>query len=58
MGDAALWYAGRCRGLGLPGEPTDAFLAPHVVLSFLLDLAHALTRSRHDQAPELVLLRQ
>ena len=34
------------------------FLALHVVLSFLLDLAHALTRSRHDQALELVLLRQ
>ncbi len=34
------------------------FLALHVVLSFLLDLAHVLTRSRHDQALELVLLRQ
>jgi hypothetical protein len=34
------------------------FLILHVVLSFLLDLAHALTRSHHDQALELVLLRQ
>ena len=34
------------------------FLALHIVLSFLLDLAHVLTRSDHDQALELVLLRQ
>ncbi len=34
------------------------FLVLHVVLSFFLDLAHVLTRSRHDQALELVLLRQ
>src|SRR5919202_5006007 len=34
------------------------FLVLHVVLAFLLDLAHALTRSRHDQTLELVLLRQ
>ena len=34
------------------------FLVLHVVLSFLLDLAHALTRSRHDQALEPVRLRQ
>ena len=34
------------------------FLALHVVLSFLLDLARVFTRSRHDQALELVLLRQ
>ena len=34
------------------------FLVLHVVFSFLLDLAHALTRSDHDQALELVLLRQ
>ncbi len=34
------------------------FLVLHVVLAFLLDLAHALTRSHHDQALELVLLRQ
>jgi hypothetical protein len=30
----------------------------HVVLSFLLDLAHVLARSDHDQTIELVLLRQ
>ncbi len=34
------------------------FLVLHVVLSFLLDLVHVLTRSDHDQALELVLLRQ
>ena len=34
------------------------YLVLHVVLWFLLDLAHALTRSSHDQALELVLLRQ
>ena len=34
------------------------FLALHVVFSFLLDLAHVLTRSEHDQAVELLLLRQ
>ena len=34
------------------------FLALHIVVSFLLDLAHVLTRSDHDQALELVLLRQ
>ena len=34
------------------------FLVLHVVLSFLLDLAHVFTRSDHDQALELVLLRQ
>ena len=34
------------------------FLALHIVVSFLLDLAHVLTRSEHDQALELVLLRQ
>jgi putative transposase len=34
------------------------FLVLHVVFSFFLDLAHALTRSNHDQAMELVLLRQ
>jgi putative transposase len=34
------------------------FLALHVVLSFLLDLAHVLTRSDRDRAVELVLLRQ
>ena len=34
------------------------FLALHVVFSFLLDLAQVLTRSDHDQALELVLLRQ
>src|SRR5919112_6328132 len=34
------------------------FLVLHVVLAFLLDLVHVLTRSDHDQAPELVLLRQ
>jgi putative transposase len=34
------------------------FVALHVVLSFLLDLAHVLTRADHDQALELVLLRQ
>ena len=34
------------------------FLALHVVSSFFLDLAHVLSRSGHDQALELVLLRQ
>ena len=34
------------------------FLVFYVVLSFLLDLVHVLTRSDHDQALELVLLRQ
>ena len=34
------------------------FLALHVVCSFLLDLAHVLTRSDHDRALELLLLRQ
>lgn len=34
------------------------FLILHVVFSFLLDLAHILRRSDHDQALELVLLRQ
>ena len=34
------------------------FLALHVVCSFLLDLIHVVTRSDHDQALELILLRQ
>ena len=34
------------------------FLVLHVVFTFLLDLVHVLTRSRHEQALELVLLRQ
>jgi putative transposase len=34
------------------------FLVLHVVLSFLLDLVHVLTRSNHDRAVELLLLRQ
>jgi putative transposase len=34
------------------------FLALHVVCSFLLDLIQVLTRTDHDQALELVLLRQ
>ena len=34
------------------------FLALHVVCSFPLDLLHVVTRSDHDQALELVLLRQ
>jgi putative transposase len=34
------------------------FLALHVVCSFLLDLAHVLTRSDHAKDLELVLLRQ
>ena len=34
------------------------FLALHVVLSFLLDLLYVLSRSDHDQALELLLLRQ
>src|SRR5919202_3450569 len=34
------------------------FLVLHVVCSFLLDLAHVLTRSDHDRALELLLLRQ
>src|ERR687885_1779685 len=34
------------------------FLVLHVVLSFFLDLAHVSTRSKHDQAVELLLLRQ
>ncbi len=34
------------------------FLALHVVLSFLLDLLHILTRSDHDKDLELLLLRQ
>jgi hypothetical protein len=34
------------------------YLLLHVMCSFLLDLAHVLTRSDHDQALEFVLLRQ
>jgi hypothetical protein len=34
------------------------FLVLHVVLSFLLDLAHVLTRGEQEQALELLLLRQ
>ena len=34
------------------------FLALHVVFSFLLDVLHIFTRSKHDQAVELLLLRQ
>src|ERR671933_3027644 len=34
------------------------FLVLHVVLAFFLDLAHVLTRSDHEQALELLLLRQ
>ncbi len=34
------------------------FLVLHVVLSFLLDLAHVLTRSDHAKDVELLLLRQ
>jgi hypothetical protein len=34
------------------------FLALHVVLSFLLDLAHVLARRDHDKTIALVLLRQ
>ena len=34
------------------------FLVLHVVVSFFLDLAHVRTRSEHDQALELALLRQ
>ena len=34
------------------------FLVLHLVLSFLLDLAYALTRSDHDKTVELLLLRQ
>ena len=34
------------------------FLVLHVVLSFLLGLAHVLTRSDHDKDLELLLLRQ
>jgi putative transposase len=34
------------------------FVVLHVAFSFLLDLVHALTRSDHDRALELVLLRQ
>ena len=34
------------------------FLALHLVLTFLLDLVHALTRSPQDQAIEVLLLRQ
>jgi putative transposase len=34
------------------------FLVLHVVFSFLLDLLHLLTQSDHDQALELLLLRQ
>jgi hypothetical protein len=34
------------------------FLVLHVVLSFLLDLAHVRTRSDHDQAVERLLLPQ
>ena len=34
------------------------FLALHVVLVFLLDLANVPTRADHDQALELLLLRQ
>src|SRR5919199_2761263 len=48
-GTAVARYAG---SLPMP------FLVLHVVLSFLLDLAHVLTCGDHDQALELVLLRQ
>ena len=34
------------------------FLALHVVLAFLLDMIHVVTRSDHDQALEILLLRQ
>ena len=34
------------------------FFALHVVFAFVLDLVHALTRSDHDRALELLLLRQ
>ncbi len=34
------------------------FLILHVVLSFLLDLVHVLTRADHDKDLELLLLRQ
>src|ERR671939_123782 len=34
------------------------FLVLHIVLSFLLDLAHVLTRGDHGRAVELLLLRQ
>jgi len=34
------------------------FLALHIVVSFFLDLLHTLTQSDHDQAVELLLLRQ
>ena len=34
------------------------FLVLHIVGSFLLDLAHVLTRSDHHKSMELVLLRQ
>src|SRR5215208_7420616 len=34
------------------------FLVLHVVCSFLLDLAHVLTRSDHDKDLEILLLRQ
>src|SRR5919199_592488 len=33
------------------------FLALHIVVLFLLDLAHVLTRSRHDQALEQLIVR-
>jgi len=34
--------------------PLRPFPVVHIVLSFLLDLAHAFTRSDHDRALELV----
>jgi hypothetical protein len=34
------------------------FLAVHVVLTCFLDLIQALTRSKQDQAVEILLLRQ
>src|SRR5439155_8462520 len=57
-GYPALWYAGPAGAADHRGSLPMPFLALHVVLSFLLDLAHVLTRRDHDQALELVLLRQ
>src|SRR5438067_7815075 len=40
------------------GSPPMSFLLLHVVVTFALDLVHALTRSERDRVLELVLLRQ
>src|SRR5215208_6461012 len=54
----ALWYAACAGASDYRGSLPMPFLVLRVVLSFLLDLLHVVTRSDHDQALELILLRQ